>query len=209
MNGHIIIWLKEAIWLVVWGRMMFWINYLLNRSYFMLQIVILNNWSTEYRKKLEAFLKFISLHFRNVPYYMSAKSLAKVKLIWLQLFFHLAKVLATKKSVQVELCVSSWQMSSVNHPGLDKTIYILDCGYKNIEGSPLLQWNVLTQLDAKQCNPGHCTKITAGTVHISTCLPQMTIRIPIDKQLRVSKLSITPNFKKRDIIGHVRNCKDE
>ena len=52
----------------------------------MLQIIIFNNWSTEYRKKPKAFFKTISSHFKNVPYYMLAKYLANVKLIWLQLF---------------------------------------------------------------------------------------------------------------------------
>ena len=39
------------------------------------------------------------------------------------------------------------------------------------------------------------TKIMAVTVQIPTCLPQVSVQIPIDKQLRVSTLLITPNLK--------------
>ena len=45
----------------------------------MLQIIIFNNWSTEYSKKNLVFFKKMISHFRNMPYYMPAKSLAKVK----------------------------------------------------------------------------------------------------------------------------------
>ena len=41
-------------------------------------------------------------------------------------------------------------------------IYILNCGYKNDYGSTLSQLNALTQLGAKQRDPGHYTKIIAG-----------------------------------------------
>ena len=45
----------------------------------MLQIIIFNNWSTEYSKKTKGFFKKMISHLRNTPYYMPAKSLAKVK----------------------------------------------------------------------------------------------------------------------------------
>ena len=61
---------------------------------------------------------------------------------------------------------------------------------KNVERSQLL-----TQLDAKQHDPGHCTKIIAGHCTNSNLSTKVTVRIPIDKQVSVSTLLITPNFK--------------
>ena len=41
-------------------------------------------------------------------------------------------------------------------------VYILNCVYKKVQGSTLSQLNALTQLDAKQRDPGDYTKIIAG-----------------------------------------------
>ena len=61
----------------------------------MLQIIIFNNWSTEYSKKTQVFFKKMISHFRN------SHTTCRLNL-WLKSskfgynFFHLAKVLATK-----------------------------------------------------------------------------------------------------------------
>ena len=53
-------------------------------SCYRLSFLIIGVQSTEGNLKL--FFKIISSHFKNVPYYVPAKSLATVKLIWLELF---------------------------------------------------------------------------------------------------------------------------
>ena len=44
------------------------------------------------------------------------------------------------------------------------------------------------------------------TIHIPTCLPQVTVQISIDKQLKVSPLLITQNLKKNTFV-HKKNIK--
>ena len=84
MKGHSIAWLKEALGLVLEKECFETTIYFQTKRidpFFMLQIIIFNNWSTERNLKL-LFLKkkqMIFSHFRNAPYYMLAKSLAKVK----------------------------------------------------------------------------------------------------------------------------------